>query len=275
MNTNRNVVLITGASSGIGKATAELLIEKGYVVYAAARRVDKMASLEEMGGHALAMDVTDDQSMIEALEQIKQAHGGVDILVNNAGYGSYGAVEDVELAEAKRQFEVNVFGLARLTQLVLPHMRENRWGKVLNITSMGGKIYTPMGGWYHATKFAVEVLSDSMRFETKPFGIDVIIIEPGAIKTEWSDIAMDGLFETSGDTAYSEMAQKLATMIKSTYENPKASDPIVIAKVILKAITAKKPKTRYVAGHLAKPFLFLRWLLTDKMYDRLLAMNMK
>jgi len=271
----QTVVLLTGASSGIGRATAQQLLDRGYVVYAAARRVEKMEDLEQVGAQILEMDVTDDASMVQGIERIAQQHGGVDVLINNAGYGSYGAIEDVDMAEAKRQFEVNVFGLARLTQLVLPHMRQNRFGKVVNITSMGGKIYTPLGGWYHATKFAVEALSDCLRVETKSFGIDVIVVEPGGIKTEWGGIAGEHLLKTSGKTTYADLAEKTARMFKDTYENPKVSEPEVIAETILNAITARRPKTRYVAGYMARTFLFLRRVLSDKMFDRLLLSSLK
>ncbi len=271
----QTVVLLTGASSGIGKATARQLLDQGYIVYAVARRIEKMSDLKEAGAHVLAMDVTDDGSMVQAVEHIAQRHGGVDILINNAGYGSYGAIEDVDMAEARRQFEVNVFGLARLTQLVLPYMRQNRYGKVVNITSMGGKIYTPLGGWYHATKFAVEALSDCLRVETKSFGIDVIVVEPGGIKTEWGDIAGELVLKTSGETAYADLAQKSARMMKDTYQSPKVSEPEVIAETILEAITARKPKTRYVAGYMARTFLFLRRVLSDRMFDRVLLSSLK
>ena len=261
---SETVVLLTGASSGIGKATARALLEAGYVVYAAARRVEKMVDLKGLGAHVLAMDVTDDASMTEGVARIAGEQGGVDILINNAGYGSYGAIEDVDMAEARRQFEVNVFGLARLTQLVLPHMREQTFGKIVNITSMGGKIYTPLGGWYHATKFAVEALSDCLRFETKLFGIDVVVIEPGGIKTEWGGIATEGLLKTSGGTAYGEMARKAADLMERSYEDPKISEPEVIAEAILKGIAARRPNTRYVAGYMAKTYLLFRRILSDR-----------
>ena len=180
-----NVALVTGASSGIGAATAQRLNGLGYVVYGLARRVDRMAGLDRIGVRTLAVDVTDEQAPAAAIEQIIAEQGRIDVLVNNAGYGSYGALEDVPLSEARYQFEVNVFGLARLIQLVLPHMRRQGSGRIINISSIGGKIYEPLGDWYHAAKFAVEGLSDSLRVELRPFGIDVVIIEPGAIRTEW------------------------------------------------------------------------------------------
>mgnify|MGYP003393385548 CR=1 FL=1 len=271
----KKIALITGASSGMGKATAIKLLEAGYIVYGAARRVERMADLKERGVQVISMDVTNNESMGQAVRQIIQEHGKIDVLINNAGYGSYGAIEDVPLEEARRQFEVNIFGLARLTQLTLPSMRENKSGKIVNVSSMGGKIYTPMGGWYHATKHALEGFSDCLRFEVKPFGIDVIVIEPGLVKSEWSTIVTDGLTKTSGSTAYFAMTKKAAKLYKENYNHPKVSKPTVIADTILKALEAKNPKARYAAGYNAKLFLFLRKILPDKIYDAALAMALK
>jgi NAD(P)-dependent dehydrogenase (short-subunit alcohol dehydrogenase family) len=265
-------VLITGASSGIGKETARTLIKEGYTVYCAARRVEKMKDLEEIGAHLLEMDVTDEASMTSGVQSILDEEGSIDILINNAGYGSYGAIEDVPIDEARRQFEVNIFGLARLTQLVLPKMRENRYGKIVNISSMGGKIYTQFGGWYHATKHALEGLSDCLRLETEPFGIDVIIIEPGGITTPWGGIAADNLKKTSGNGAYAEAANKAADGLTERYTSEQLSPPSLIADTILKAITARRPKTRYAVGFGARPSIFLRWLLSDRMFDRIISM---
>lgn len=263
---NEKIILITGASSGIGEAAAVQLKKSGFTVYAAARRVDRMRHLEAQGIYILEMDITNDRSMVNAVDTIAERHGRIDILVNSAGYGSYGALEDVSISEAKYQFEVNVFGLARLTQLVLPYMRKNKYGKIINISSIGGKIYEPLGAWYHATKFAVEGLSDCLRLEVKGFGIDVIVIEPGSIKTEWAKIAVENLLKTSGSTAYSDMARRHANLLK--IDNV-GSDPALIAKVIEKAINSKKPKIRYVAGVLAKPSIFFRKITSDKLYDKL------
>ena len=193
---------VTGASAGIGEATARALLAAGYRVFVGARRLDRMAGLAAAGATLLKLDLTDDASIVAAVDAIKTQAGRIDVLVNNAGYGSYGALEDVPLDEARRQFEVNVFGLARLCQLVLPTMRAQKSGKIVNVTSIGGKIWEPLGAWYHATKFAVEGLSDCLRVEVAPFGIDVIVIEPGAIRTEWAGIARDGLLQMSGSTAY-------------------------------------------------------------------------
>lgn len=196
---NSKVALVTGASSGIGAATALKLKSLGYTVYAAARRVDRMRDLAKAGINVLALDVTDDASMQAGIDSIISMSGRIDVLVNNAGYGSYGAVEDVSLQEARTQFDVNVFGAVRLIQLALPHMRRNRSGTIVNITSMGGKIHTPLGAWYHGTKFALEAISDCLRMEVQPFGIDVVVVEPGGIKTEWAGIAANKLLEVSGN----------------------------------------------------------------------------
>ena len=196
------VALVTGASSGIGEDAARLLHEHGFTVYAVARRTGPMEKLAALGVRTFGMDVTDDASVTAGVEKIIAEAGRIDVLVNNAGYGSYGAVKDVPLEEARRQFEVNVFGLARLIQLVVPHMRAQRSGRIINISSIGGKIYEPLGGWYHATKFAVEGLSDSLRIELRPFGIGVVLIEPGTIRTGWNTIARENLARASASSAY-------------------------------------------------------------------------
>jgi len=269
---DNRVAIVTGASSGIGEATARRLQAMGYTVYAAARRVDRMAGLGRDGIRVRALDVTDDASMTAFVERIVAESGRIDVLVNNAGYGSYGAVEDVPLAEARRQFEVNVFGLARLTQLVLPHMRARRAGHVVNISSIGGKIYEPLGGWYHATKFAVEGLSDSLRVEVAPFGIHVVVIEPGAIKTEWSGIAAAGVRSTSGRTAYAEQADLVANLLTAADAHPRlVSPPEVIADAVARAVTARRPRTRYAVGGGAKPMLLVRRLLSDRAFDRFIV----
>jgi NAD(P)-dependent dehydrogenase (short-subunit alcohol dehydrogenase family) len=266
------VVLVTGASSGIGEAAARELHARGYVVYAAARRADRLAPLTRAGIHALSMDVTDDASASAGVRQIIGEHGRIDVLVNNAGYGSYGALEDVDLDEARYQFEVNVFGLARLIQLVTPQMRSQRSGRIINVSSMGGKIYEPLGAWYHATKFAVEGLSDSLRLELKPFGIDVVIIEPGAIRTEWASIAADKLEQTSGSIAYADQARRVGGVLRSTDTNPRrATDPAVVGKVIAKAATAPRPRTRYVTGSGARPLLLARRVLPDRGFDQVMT----
>lgn len=266
------VALVTGASSGIGESTVLRLKELGYTVYGAARRVDRMQSLARSDIRTLAMDVTDDASMKAGIDKIVAETGRIDVLVNNAGYGSYGAVEDVSIAEARAQFEVNVFGAARLIQLVLPHMRARRSGRIVNITSMGGKIHTPLGAWYHGTKFALEAISDCLRMEVAPFGIDVVVIEPGGIKTEWAGIAAEKLRETSGQGAYAAQAQAMAQSMVGEASVKRQSPPQLIADTIAKAVTARKPKTRYAIGFGAKPMIFMRGILSDRAFDGMMRM---
>jgi NAD(P)-dependent dehydrogenase (short-subunit alcohol dehydrogenase family) len=270
MPTTNKVALVTGASSGIGEETTQALLSAGYTVYAGARRVERMQRLAAIGAKVLSLDVTDDASMMAAVAEVLRDSNRIDLLVNNAGYGSYGALEDVPLEEGRRQFEVNVFGLARLTQLVLPTMRTQRRGRVINIASIAGKVGEPFGAWYHATKFAVEGLSDSLRMELRPFGIDVVIIEPGAILTEWNAIARVGLLKYSGDTAYRDGAREHVNMLASAESGPLPSPPSVVAKVILKAALAKQPRTRYATGGGAQFVLFLHYVLSDRAFDAIL-----
>ncbi|MFB8114211.1 oxidoreductase [[Kitasatospora] papulosa] len=263
--------LVTGASSGIGEATALKLQNLGYTVYGAARRTDRLEKLAEHGIHPLAMDVTVEDSMRTGIEKIVAETGEIDVLANIAGYGSYGALEDVPLDEARYQFEVNVFGAIRLTQLVLPHMRTRQAGTVVNVTSMGGKIYTPLGGWYHGTKFALEALSDCLRLEAKPFGIDVIVIEPGGIATEWGAIAADKLEKSSTGGPYTAQAAAVASSLRSEANAKRNSPPSVIADAIGKAVTARRPKTRYATGFGARPLIALRRILPDRAFDTVIS----
>jgi NAD(P)-dependent dehydrogenase (short-subunit alcohol dehydrogenase family) len=262
------VAFVTGASSGIGEATAHRLLTDGFRVFVGARRVDRMEKLAAQGATPLALDLTDDASIVAAIDAIRTQAGRLDVLVNNAGYGSYGALEDVPLAEARRQFEVNVFGLARLCQLTLPMMRAQKYGWIVNVTSIGGKMWEPMGSWYHATKFAVEGLSDCLRVEVKPFGIDVIVVEPGAIQTEWAGIAADGLRQASGSGAYAALADNHARMLESTKTSRMPSPPDVVAATIARAVRARRPKTRYATGGGARTILFLKRILPDRLFDR-------
>jgi short-subunit dehydrogenase len=266
------VALITGASSGIGDATARRLAELGYTVYAAARRVDRMDALKEHGIRTAALDVTDDASMVAIVERIIAETSRIDVLVNNAGYGSYGALEDVPIAEARRQFDVNVFGLARLTQLVLPHMRAQRDGYIVNISSVGGKMWEPLGSWYHATKFAVEGLSDSLRAEVSSFDIKVIVIEPGAIRTEWGAISADNLEANSIETAYADQAKVVSRALRAGERSRNASEPAVVANAIGKAVQSRRPRTRYAVGGGARSILFVQRVLTDRGFDRFIRL---
>lgn len=266
-------VLVTGASSGIGRATAIHLAQSGYNVYGAARRIDRIQALKTFGVKPITLDVSKDESISAAIEQVLKEAGSIDILINNAGSGSYGALEDVPITEARNQLEVNLFGAARLIQLALPKMRENRYGKIINLSSVGGKVGLPMGVWYHASKFAIEGLSDSLRNEVRQFGIDVIVIEPGGTKSEMITIGSEDLQRSSGNTVYKELANSIKKMYADMEK--RAVDPIVIARLIKKGIEAKHPKTRYIGGAMAKPMLYLRKILSDKMFDKMLMSQMK
>ncbi|TPN83027.1 oxidoreductase [Aquimarina algicola] len=272
----QKIILITGASSGIGKETAKTLINEGHIVYAAARRLQNMKDLKEIGGLPLQMDITEEQDIIKTVNTIIDNHKKIDILINNAGYAIYGAVEDTTISDARRQFEVNLFGLAKLTQLILPHMRNQKSGKIINISSIGGKMYTPLGAWYHATKHALEGWSDCLRLELKQFGIDVIIIEPGAIQTEFGDVMTAPMIKRSGNTAYKDLAEAIKKSTIDTYNKTGGGSPSsVIAKLILKSIKARRPKTRYSAGKYAKPLLFIRKYFGDRFFDKVIMSQVK
>lgn len=267
----QKVILITGASSGIGYDTATRLAKQGHKVYGAARRIDKMQPLKELGVTPIKMDVTDDASMIAGVNTVMEAEGRIDVLVNNAGYGYFGAIENVSMEEARKQLEVNVFGLARLTQLVIPHMRQQGSGRIVNLASIAGKLALYFGGWYHVSKFAVEGFSDALRMEQKPFGIDVVIIEPGGIRTEWGVIAADHLAESSKGTVYEQAALNEANAMKYTYTRAKLlSNPSVIAKAICKGVNKRHPKARYRTGMGSHSLVFLHWLLPSKWWDGLM-----
>ena len=265
--TPQKVALVTGASSGIGHATALRLHEAGFLVYGAARRTDRMHELRERGITTIAMDVTDHESAALGIKQILDDVGRIDVLVNNAGYGSYGAVEDVPLVEARRQFEVNVFGLARLTQLAVPHMRARGSGRIVNVSSIGGKIYEPLGAWYHATKFAVEGFSDSLRVELRPFGVDIVLIEPGPIRSEWNAIARENMTTTSAGGAYAERAASMIRVFEGVDTRGRSSEPDVVARKIVKAVTVKRPRARYPVGRTAGTIMRMRKVLPDRAMD--------
>jgi NAD(P)-dependent dehydrogenase (short-subunit alcohol dehydrogenase family) len=266
----KKVALVTGASSGIGEATVQRLLLGGYEVYAAARRLPHMVELEELGATLIGLDLVDETSIIACIDRIKQQSGRLDVVVNNAGYGSYGALEDVPMAEARRQMEVNLYGLAHICQLALPIMRQQKSGVIVNITSIGGKLGEPFGSWYHATKFAVEGLSDCLRIEARPFGIHVVVIEPGAINTEWNRIARDSLISVSGEGAYGHYARRHVAMLASADTSRYASSPAVVADAVLKAVTSANPRPRYAVGGGAKIMLLMRWLVPDLMFDKIM-----
>ncbi len=264
-------VLITGCSTGIGRATAERLASSGFTVYATARRLESVKDLEAQGCRTLALDVTDEESMAAAVEAVEAAEGAVGALVNNAGYSQSGAVESVALDEIRAQFETNVFGLIRMSQLVLPGMRGQGYGRIVNVGSMGGKLTFPGGGIYHATKYAVEAISDAMRFEVRGFGVDVALIEPGLIKTEFAAAAVGALNRgTADDGPYGDFNQAVASGTVEAYEGPAAKlggGPEKVAAAIEKAITSKRPKTRYPVTPSARIIMGQRRLFTDRMWD--------
>lgn len=265
-DTDKKVILITGASSGIGEVAALRLLGRGCVVYAAARRMERMSDLAAAGAHLLSMDVTDDETMRLGVERIMQEQGRIDVLVNNAGYGSYGAIECVPIDEARRQMEVNVFGLASLTQMVIPHMRQQGFGRIINVASIAGHFNEPRGGWYHATKHAVVALSDSLRMELRPFGIKVVLIEPGMIASEWADIAMQHLEEISRNTPYEKSAQRQAQFFRSGYSRY-ATPADRVAHSIEKASLYKHPRVRYRDGFGSTMFPLLHSILPTRWFD--------
>ena len=269
---NNKVILLTGASSGIGYDTSVALAQQGHKVYAAARRVDRMEPLRQYGIVPLKMDVTDEASMKTGVKTLLDAEGRIDVLINNAGYGYFGAVENVPMDDARNQLEVNVFGLARLCQLVLPTMRAQHSGRIINTASVAGKAVFYYGGWYHVSKYAVEALSDAMRMELKPFGIDVVIIEPGAIKTNWGIIAADHLVESSKGTAYEETGSMMADNLRNMYLSNTISDPAVVRKAIVRAVNARRPCTRYRIGRMADAIVFFHWLLPTRWWDAFLRL---
>ena len=269
------VILITGASSGIGKDTALSLIKEGHVVYGVARRLEMMKDIVQAGGHAIKMDILKERNIDNVVNQIIKEQSRVDILINNAGYGLWGAVETISIDEAKRQFDVNIFGLAYLTKKIIPIMRKQKSGKIINMSSMGGKVYTPFGAWYHATKYALEGWSDCLRIELKSFGIDVILIEPGVIKTEFQDVMMDSTVERSIGTPYEKKLKALEKATQEMYARGIGSPPSTITKLIIKAINSHNPKRRYVGGLFAKPMLFIKKWFGDKMYEKAIMSQIK
>ena len=270
----KKVIIVTGASSGIGKATALQLIKEGHSVYGAARRVEKMNELVSAGGKAIALDVTNHNQVHTEIQKIIETEGKIDVLVNNAGYAVYGPVEEINYEQAKRQFDVNLFGLAEVTKAVLPAMRSQKSGTIVNVSSIGGKVYGPLGAWYNASKFALEGWSDCLRLELKQFGINVVIVEPGVIKTGFAD-AMDQKFTEDSSSPYKEMKHLIARMMENTNNPGQYSEPTVIANTISKAINSKKPKTRYAAGKMARQTLLARKLLSDKAFDKMFLRMVK
>jgi NAD(P)-dependent dehydrogenase (short-subunit alcohol dehydrogenase family) len=267
-------VLITGCSSGIGWATAERLARGGWTVYATARDAEAIASLRECGCRLLPLDVTDEESMRSAVEAVERAEGAVGVLINNAGYSQSGAVEEVPMEKVRRQFETNVFGLARMCQLVLPGMRRQGFGRIVNLSSMGGRLTFPGGGYYHATKHAVEAISDALRFEVRGFGVEVVVIEPGLIRTGFAETAVDSMGE-DGSGPYAGFDSGVARVTRDNYEREPLArlggGPEAVAETIVRAISATRPRARYTVTPSAKLLILARQILPDRAWDGLVG----
>ena len=269
--------LITGCSSGIGRATAERLAKKGWTVYATARNVEAIAQLREHGCRLLPLDVTDEGSMRRTVEEVERVEGAVGVLINNAGYSQSGAVEDVPMEKLRRQFETNVFGLVRMCQLVLPGMRGQGFGRIVNLSSMGGRLTFPGGGFYHASKYAVEAISDALRFEVRGFGVEVVVIEPGLIRTGFAETAVSSMGDPakpSNNGPYAGFDAGVARATRENYERgPLAKlggGPEAVAETIERAISTARPRTRYTVTPSAKLLISARKLLPDRAWDGLL-----
>jgi NADP-dependent 3-hydroxy acid dehydrogenase YdfG len=263
-------ILITGCSSGIGRATALRLARNGFVVCASARKRETLGELENAGCTTLSIDVNDEASMRAGVA----AAGPIDVLVNNAGFSQSGAIEAVPMSRVRAQFETNVFGLVRMCQLVLPGMRARGFGRLINLSSMGGRLVFPGGGFYHATKYAVEAISDALRFEVAAFGVDVVLIEPGLIKSGFSDAAVSAMQDMQAADVYASFHAAVATSTRESYEKGAlarlAGVPDDVAAVIEKAITSRRPKPRYTVTASAKLLLAIKKLRSDRGWDRFL-----
>lgn len=270
------VILITGASSGIGFSTLEKLVSEGNKVYGTGRKDEDLKKIKEAGGKPLKMEMTDYKTIENGVKRVIKNEDRIDVLFNNAGYGLYGSVEETSIEDAKNQFEVNLFSLAKATQLALPYMRKQKSGTIINTSSMGGKVYTPFGAWYHGTKHALEGWSDCLRLEVKQFGINVVIIEPGGIQTHWGIQAADNIERISSKGPYKKFGKKVANGLRNNYGSPgRLSPPSVIANIVSKAINSTNPKTRYVAGKYARTLIFIRKYLGDRIFDKLIMRTQK
>jgi NADP-dependent 3-hydroxy acid dehydrogenase YdfG len=277
MSVSPDPILVTGCSSGIGAATADLLVRAGHTVYATARRPGALSGLEAAGARALTLDVTSEQSMSAAVRAVEEEHGHVGTLVNNAGYGEYGTIEETDLDKVRTMFETNVFGLARMCQLVLPAMRTAHAGRVVNIGSMGGRLTWPAGGYYHATKYAVEAISDALRNEVRQFGIHVSLVEPGLIRTGFEETAMSSDAHAAQEgSPYAALLATSASITSGGYANPVlAAGPEVVAKVVLKAVEARSPRSRYVVTPAARAAITARTLGGDRVWDAIVRQQFR
>lgn len=263
------VALVTGASSGIGYETAKALAKKDYHVYAVARNIESMSALRAYNVKLIKLDITNHSLIQNVVNHIIEVEGHIDILVNSAGYGSFGAVEDVSIEEAKKQFEVNLFGLSELTKAVIPSMREQNFGKIINISSISGSVPSCFGVWYHASKHALEGYSESLRLELSDFGIDVIVIAPGGIKTNWGPIAINHLKASSRGSVYEEQSQNMANLMDKQFKSDFLLAPSAVAKTIVKSIERHKAKSRYIVGFSAKIIILMHAILPTKLFNRI------
>ncbi|MFL6080475.1 MAG: SDR family NAD(P)-dependent oxidoreductase [Ornithinibacter sp.] len=266
---DRDPVLVTGCSTGIGRAAAQALLARGHTVWATARRPETLADLAAAGAHVTALDVTDEGSMSAAVAEVEAAHGAVGTLVNNAGYGEYGAVEEVEMDKVRGMFETNVFGLARMCQLVLPGMRAAGRGRIVNLSSMGGRMTFPLGGYYHATKYAVEALSDALRVEVRSFGIQVVVVEPGVTRSGFEGtISASGALGAHDGSPYAAMRASVAEGNSAAYANPRMSaSSESVAQALVKAIETDRPRTRYLLTPAARAMVTARAVGGDRVWD--------
>lgn len=269
---DKRIALITGTSAGIGHATALALATSGYTTYATARHTELIENLKAQGLQTLALDVTNEQSMTEAINTIELQTGGIDILVNNAGYSEMGPIEEVSMERIRLQFETNVFGLIRLCQLVLPGMRRKHNGRIINVSSMGAEFTTPLAGIYHASKYAVEAISDALRFEVQPFGVHVVVIQPGVVRTRSASTVTQNLQSDKSSPYFDQVDGFKRFLEKNTAENDASAIPAeAVAKVIVEAIEAPEPKTRYKVGDEAEQLSRLRRNLSDREWDALFS----
>lgn len=266
---NKKVILISGASSGMGMHMAIKLAQEGNIVYAAARRVNIMEHLKQYGIHVLYLDVTDYDSVDKAIECIIDAEKNIDILINNAGYGSFGAMEDVDLEEAHRQFEVNVFGLALLTQKVLPHMRRKHNGTIINIGSIAGRMPILFGTWYNATKYSVRAITETIRMEVKRYGIKTVLIEPGPIATPWGNIAAEHLEQTNNKSVYHEDELKAAVRLRKVYTTQWLTKPEHVAKLVVKITNKRNPRRSYPVGRGSRLLIIAHAVLPASVYEKM------
>jgi NAD(P)-dependent dehydrogenase (short-subunit alcohol dehydrogenase family) len=275
---NHKVAVVTGSSTGIGYETSLILARNGFLTYATMRNLNKseniksVATKENLPIQTKQLDVTDDLSVKNAIQSISSEAGHIDVLVNNAGYGLNGAFEDLAMDEIKAQYETNVFGLIRTTQAVLPIMRRQKSGTIINISSGAGRFGFPNGSAYVSTKFAVEGLSESMSYELEPFGIRVVIVEPGVIRTNFGDGLIIAKKSQDPNSPYSQMMKKVATGFEEMMKN--ASSPDLVAKVVLNAIRDKNPSLRYLAGDDVEKWLGGKRKIADEEMYKMMKQNL-